>query len=195
MGRQGIVSINDRARDNLRYIRETMERAGSFTAVPGWGGVYMGISALAASWIASRTPTRELWFAVWMGEALFAFTIGFWAMIRKAKTARVFLKGPGRAFALSLFPAMFAGGVLTLVLFGHGIFSLLPGLWMLLYGVAVVAGGTNSVQIVPVMGMSFIAIGTVVLAMGPEWANLGMAMGFGMLHVVFGVMIARRYGG
>src|SRR5215471_3333664 len=195
MGRQGIVSINDRARDNLRYIRETMERAGSFTAVPGWGGVYMGASALAASWIASRMQTRDRWFAVWIGEALLAFAIGFWAMIRKAKTARVFLKGPGRAFALSLFPAMFAGGVLTLVLYGQGIFSLLPGLWMLLYGVAVVSGGTNSVRIVPVMGMSFIAFGTIVLAMGPEWANVGMAMGFGMLHVIFGVMIARRYGG
>jgi hypothetical protein len=195
MGRQGIVSINDRAQDNLRYIRETMERAGSFTAVPGWGGVSMGVSALAASWIASRMQTRELWFAVWLGEALVAFAIGFWTTIRKAKTARVFLKGPGRAFALSLFPAMFAGAVLTAVLYGHGIFSLLPGLWMLLYGVAVVGGGTNSVRIVPVMGVSFIAFGTIVLLLGPEWANIGMAMGFGILHVVFGVMIARRYGG
>jgi hypothetical protein len=195
MGRQGIVSINDRARDNLRYIRETMERAGSFTAVPGWGGVYMGISALAASWIASRMLSRDRWFAVWIGEALVAFAIGFWAMIHKAKTARVFLKGPGRAFALSLFPAMFAGTVLTLVLYRHGIFSLLPGLWMLLYGVAVVSGGTNSVRIVPVLGMSFIVFGTLALALGPEWANIEMAMGFGMLHVVFGVLIARRYGG
>jgi len=116
-------------------------------------------------------------------------------MIRKAKTARVFLKGPGRAFALSLFPAMFAGMVLTFVLYQHGIYSLLPGLWMLLYGVAVVSGGTNSVRIVPVLGMSFIALCTIALALGPEWANIVMAMGFGMLHVVFGMLIARRYGG
>src|SRR4029078_268472 len=195
MGQQGIVSINDRAQDNLRYIRETMERAGSFTAVPGWGGVCMGISALAASWIASRMPTQELWFALWIGEAFLAFAIGFCAVTRKAKTARVFLKGPGRAFALGLFPAMFAGAVLTLVLFGQGIFSLLPGLWMLLYGVAGVSGGTNSVRIVPVMGMSFVAFGTLVLALGQHWANIAMAIGFGMLHVIFGVMIARRYGG
>jgi hypothetical protein len=195
MARQGIVSINDRAQDNLRYIRETMERAGSFTAVPGWGGVSMGVSALAASWIASRMQTRESWFAVWVGEALLAFAIGCWAMIRKAKTARVFLQGPGRVFALSLVPAMFAGAVLTAVLYDRGIFSLLPGLWMLLYGVAVAAAGTNSVRIVPVMGVSFIGFGAIVLVLGPEWANLGMAMGFGMLHVVFGVMIARRYGG
>src|SRR3954469_12526350 len=96
-----VVSIHEHAFDNLRYIRETMERAGSFTAVPGWGGVFMGVTALAASLVAARVPTREAWFAIWMGEAVHAFAIGCWALIRKAKTVRVFLIGPGRVFALS----------------------------------------------------------------------------------------------
>jgi len=195
MSRPRILSINDHASANLRYIRETMERAGSFTAVPGWGGILMGVSALIAAILAARMPTREAWFAIWMGEAVLAFAIGCWSMIRKAETARVFLKGPGRIFALSLCPAMIAAIVLTMVLYRYGIFSLLPGLWLLLYGVAIVAGGTNSVPVVPVMGVCFMVIGIVALALGGEWANFSMGLGFGALHVVFGGLIARRYGG
>jgi hypothetical protein len=195
MSRPRIVSINDHASENLRYIRETMERAGSFTAVPGWGGVLMGITAMVAAVFAARMPTREAWFAVWMGEAALAFAVGCWALIRKAKTARVFLKGPGRVFALSLCPAMFAALVLTIVLYRHGIFSLLPGLWLLLYGVAIVAGGTNSVRLVPLLGVCFMVLGVVALVLGGEWANSLMGLGFGVLHIVFGGVIARRYGG
>ena len=195
MSRPRILSINDHASANLQYIRETMERAGSFTAVPGWGGILMGVSALAASFLAASMPTREAWFDVWMGEAALAFIVGSWAMIHKAKTARVFLKGPGRVFALSLCPAMFAAVVLTAVLYRQGIFSLLPGLWLLLYGVAIVAGGTNSVRVVPVLGICFMILGVLALVLGSEWANVSMGMGFGVLHVVFGGVIARRYGG
>jgi hypothetical protein len=190
-----LVSIDDQASANLRYIRQTMERAGSFTAVPGWGGVMMGASALFAAGYASTMRTPELWFAVWLGEAAIAFVIGFCTMVRKAKTVRVFLNGPGRAFVLSLCPAMAAGVVLTVVLYRQGMFSVLPGLWMLLYGVAVVAGGTNSVRVVPVMGVSFMVLGVVALMLGSAWANVSMAAAFGVLHVVFGGVIARRYGG
>ena len=195
MPRPQIVSIDDHASENLRYIRETMERAGSFTAVPGWGGVVMGASAIVAAVLASRMQTPEAWFAVWMGEAAFAFVVGCWSMIRKAKTARVFLKGPGRIFALGLCPAMFAAIALTAVLYSHGNFSLLPGLWLLLYGVAIVAAGTNSVRIVPVMGVCFMAVGVLALVLGSEWADVSMGVGFGILQILFGGLIARRYGG
>jgi hypothetical protein len=187
--------MDERASANLRYIRETMERAGSFTAVPGWGGVLMGLTALAASALAASMSTRDAWFAVWIGEAALAFAVGCWSMMRKAETAQVFLKGPGRAFALSLCPAMLAAVILTAVLYRHGIFSLLPGTWLRLYGVAVVAGGTNSVRVVPIMGICFMIAGAAALALGAEWANVSMAAGFGVLHIVFGGVIARRYGG
>ena len=195
MSRPQVVSIDDHASANLRYIRETMERAGYFTAVPGWGGILMGLSAMLAAGLASTMRTRETWAAVWAGEAAVAFALGCWTMIRKAKTARVFLKGPGRIFALSLCPAIVAALVLTLVLFRSGNFSILPGLWLLLYGVAIVAGGTYSVRVVPVMGVCFMVLGTAALVFGTGWPNLSMGLGFGSLHVVFGGVIARRYGG
>jgi len=190
-----VVSINDHALDNIRYIRETMERAGSFTAVPGWGGILMGISALLTAVLASKLQSRDLWFATWLGEAFLAFAIGGLALFQKARAVKTILYGPGRKFALNLFPAMIGGAVLTLVLYRDGLFTLMPGVWLMLYGVAVVSGGTYSVKVVPIMGMCFMGMGAIALVLPFEWANWCMAAGFGGLQIVFGAVIARRYGG
>jgi hypothetical protein len=196
MKKGNVVSINERAFENLRFIRETMERAGSFTAVPGWGGILMGVSALLTALISSRLPSKDLWVASWLGEAVLALAIGGWAMAQKARAVQsTLLDGPGRKFALGLCPAMIAGVVLTLVLYRNALFGLMPGVWLLLYGVAVVTGGAYSVSVVPIMGVSFMVLGTVALFSPLPWANWFMAAGFGALQIVFGVIIARRYGG
>jgi hypothetical protein len=191
-----VVSINERAIQNLQYIRETMERAGAFTAVPGWGGILMGVSALMTALISSRLPSRDLWFASWLGEAGLALAIGGWAMVQKAKAAKSTLfYGAGRKFAMNLLPAMIAGGVLTFVLYRQQLFGIMPGVWLLLYGVSVVNGGAFSVKIVPLMGISFMVLGAVALLSPFDWANWFMAAGFGFIHIAFGIVIARRYGG
>ena len=188
--------IQAHAAESLRFIRDAMERASAFTAVPGWGGVLMGVSALLTSLISSRLPSKDLWFLAWLGEAFLALAIGGWAMVQKGKAAKApILYGPGRKFALSLCPAMIAGAVLTLVLYRYGLFAMMPGVWLLLYGVAVVTGGAFSVKVVPIMGVSFMAIGTAALFGPLGWANWFMAAGFGLLHIAFGIVIARRYGG
>src|SRR3954465_12019748 len=147
-------ALHDRAMDNLRFIRETMERASEFTAVPGWGGVLMGATALAASFVAAQQPTRNLWLWTWMVEALVALMVGGWAMDRKARRAeQPLLSGPGRKFALSYSPPILVGILLTMVLYRAGMSHTLPGMWLLLYGTAVVTGGAFSVKIVPVMGL------------------------------------------
>src|ERR1044071_5991240 len=97
-----VVSIHDHAFDNLRFIRETMERAGSFTAVPGWGGMLMGISAVLTAFVAPKLPSRRFWVEAWIGEALLAICIGLFAMVQKSKVVQSpILYGPGRKFALS----------------------------------------------------------------------------------------------
>jgi hypothetical protein len=191
-----VVSINDRAFENLQYIRETMERAGSFTAVPGWGGILMGVSAILTALVSGHLPSRNLWFAAWLGEAALALAIGGWAMLQKAKAVQSpLLVGPGRKFALSLCPAMIAGAALTLVLYRGGLFELMPGTWLLLYGVSVVTSGAFSVKVVPIMGLCFMALGIIALLSPLAFANWFMAAGFGGLHIAFGIVIARRYGG
>lgn len=182
--------------DDLRYIRATMERAGAFTAVPGWGGVAMGISALAAAGVASNQPTGDRWLGVWLAAAVVAIAIAGWTITRKARRAGVpLLDGPGRKFALSFLPPVLAGAVLTLALYRSGTMTALPGAWLLLYGAGVVTAGTFSVRIVPVLGLCFMALGAAALFSPAAWGDAYLAIGFGGLHILFGTAIARRYGG
>jgi hypothetical protein len=189
-------ALHTRAMDNLRFIRETMERASSFTAVPGWGGVVMGVSALCAAYIAAQQISVKAWLLTWMIEGLLAFMIGGWAMDRKARAAELpLLSGPGRKFALGLAPPVFVGALLTIALYRATGTSVIPGMWLLLYGTGVVTGGMFSVGIVPIMGLCFMTLGALALFFPPAWVNIFMALGFGVLHIIFGIIIARKHGG
>ena len=189
-------SLHGRAMDNLRFIRETMERASSFTAVPGWGGVAIGVTAIVAALIASGIRDEHEWMYVWAWELPLALLIGGWTMKRKAGVAQLkLLSAPGRRFTLSLAPPLIAGAFLSVAMAREEAVDALPGMWLLLYGTGVVTGGAFSVKVVPVMGLCFMALGALALFAPIAWGNLLMAAGFGGLHIVFGTIIARRHGG
>jgi hypothetical protein len=189
------VPIHAKAEDNLRFIRETMERAGSFTAVSGWGQMAIGGTALLAAWLAASAGSSDRWLALWLGEAAVAVSIAMATTTWKTRDHKVpIVSGPARKFALSFVPAMVAGALLTLVLVSRGEFILLPATWMLLYGAAVISAGTFSVRVVPFMGACFMLCGAATLLF-PQVANIMMAVAFGGLHLGFGAAIARRYGG
>ena len=190
------IPIDARAADHLRYIRETMESAAEFTAVPGWGGVAMGVTALAAALVASRMATSRAWLAVWLVEAFVAVAIAAPAAATKAHRANAALfSGPGRKFVLSFAPPIVVGGLLTFVLYHAGLVAALPGLWLMLYGTAIVTGGAFSVRVVPVMGLCLMLLGAAALFAPAAWGNVFMAAGFGAVQIGFGSWIARHYGG
>ncbi|PYS36651.1 MAG: hypothetical protein DMF75_00280 [Acidobacteria bacterium] len=189
-------ALHDRAIDNLRYIRETMERASAFTAVPGWGQVAIGVTALAAAYVAARQPTARGWLGTWLAEAIISLLIAGWSMDRKARALGTpLLSGPGRKVAFSLSPPMVVGALLTVVLFRARLTQAIPGMWLLLYGTGVVTGGMFSVGVVPVMGICFMILGAAGLFAPEAWGNWLMTAGFGCLHIIFGSVIARKYGG
>lgn len=190
------IPIDARAADHLRYIRETMASAAEFTAVPGWGGVAMGITALVAAFVASRQATPRAWLAVWLVEAFVAVAIAAPAAATKAHRAnsRLF-SGPGRKFLLSFAPPIVVGALLTYTLFQAGAFAALPGTWLLLYGTAIVTGGAFSARVVPVMGLCLMLLGAAALFAPTIWGDAFMAAGFGIVQVGFGWWIARHYGG
>jgi len=188
--------LHARAMDNLKYIRETMERATAFTNISGWGQVAIGVTALAASALAARQQVFKNWLAIWCAEAVVALLIAGWSMDRKARAAKMpLLSGPGRKVAFSLSPPILAGAVLTVVLYRAGLVNAIPGLWLLLYGTGVITGGMFSISVVPIMGICFMMLGAAALMAPLGFADWFMAAGFGGLHIVFGVVIARRYGG
>lgn len=190
------AALQKHAAENLVYIRDTMERAGSFTAVPGWGGVVMGLTGLAAAIIAPAQDTPSAWLATWLAAAVVASVTGLLAVLLKSRDAGVpFFSRPARQFALSFSPAILAGALMTVGLFQAGLHELLPGTWLLLYGTAVVAGGTFSVRVIPLMGILFLFLGAVALFSAPIVADICLGIGFGALHIIFGIIIARRYGG
>ena len=189
-------ALHARAMDNLAFIRDTMEAAGSFTAVSGWGMVAVGCIAIVAAVGAILEPdvTRSL--LIWLTAAATAPFVSLWAIVRKARAAKMpLVTGPARKFLLSFSPPMFVGALLTVFLYRAGLGSAIPGMWLLLYGTAVVAGGAFSVRVVPIMGFCFMVIGTVALFSPPSWADALMGAGFGGLHIAFGIPIARRHGG
>jgi hypothetical protein len=190
------VAIDDHARDNLRFIRETMERAGSFTAVPGLGGVAMGITALGAAAIASLQVSSLSWLLTWVAEAFVAIGIASWTTYSKARQSEMALfSGPGRRFVYSFAPPLFVGALLTILHLRTSEIGPIPGQWLLLYGTGVVTGGAFSIRIVPLMGLCFMVLGAVALFCPWTWGNAFLAAGFGGLHIIFGGVIARKYGG
>lgn len=189
-------ALSARAIDNLAYIRATMERAGSFTAISGWGIVAVGACASGSAIWAARSTTPHRWLAIWLATAAVCAVISLLMTVHKARRSGLSLtSGPARKLALAFAPAVIVGVVLTTEIVRLGIFELLPGLWLLLYGTAVVAGGTFSTRIIPVMGAAFIALGAVALFAPPGSGNWFLAAGFGLLHMLFGAQIARRHGG
>jgi hypothetical protein len=190
------VKLSDRAADNLKFIRETMERSTHFTAVPGYGGALMGVTAIVAAFIASQQIYLREWLIVWLTEAFLAFAIGLLAMWQKSKIANVSLvSAPARKFAFGFLPPLICGVVITLGLWRFEHYEIMAPVWMLLYGAAVVTGGAFSVRVIPVMGWVFIAIGAIAFALPASFGNILMGLSFGLVHVVFGLIIARRYGG
>ena len=156
----------------------------------------MGVTAVGAAIIAHQQAYLRDWVIVWLVEAILAFGVGLFAMWQKSKLSGTTLNTvPAKKFAISFVPPVVCGVVITLGLWRNGNFVEMIPIWLLLYGAAVVTGGSYSVRAVPIMGWCFIALGAAAFFLPASAGNLMMALGFGLLHIIFGFVIARRYGG
>jgi hypothetical protein len=188
--------VNPKIVEDLRFIRDTMERSAAFTAVSGWGYLLLGLSAIAAAMLAARQALPFGWLRVWLAEGLLAVAIGLLTSTWKANRRGLPLfSGPARKVALGLAPPLVAGAFLTFLLFRAGLVWTLPAVWLLLYGAGIMTGGAFSVPIVPVMGVCFMLLGGLAVLSPVAWGNWYLGIGFGGLHIVFGLLIAWRHGG
>ncbi|HMS39873.1 MAG TPA: hypothetical protein PKE69_06580 [Pyrinomonadaceae bacterium] len=190
------TNIGERAIDNLQFIRETMERSAVFTSVPGYGGMLMGATAIGAAFIANNQDYLRNWVIVWVVEAVLAFSIGLLAMWQKSKIAKTPLtSAPAKKFASGFAPPLFCGIAITLGLWRFELYEAMVAVWLLCYGAAVVCGGAFSVKIVSIMGWCFMLLGAIAFLLPKGFGDEMMALSFGVLHIVFGLIIARKYGG
>jgi len=191
-----VTSVGRHAEESLQFIRQTMERSATFTAVPGLGGAGMGTIGLVAAVVAANQSSAERWLVVWLLAAAVALSVGVTTMWRKAGRCGAPLAGPiGRRFATSLAAPLLAGAALTWGVWVHGDRTLIPAVWLLLYGTGVLAGGVLSVAAVRLLGVAFMALGGAALVTPPVWGNVWLGVGFGGLQLAFGLYIARRHGG
>ena len=190
------TAMHERAAESIEFIRETMVRSASFTAVPGQGGAAMGAIGLLTAAMASRTTSWEAWLATWLIAAVVAAPIGLAATILKARRNHVALwSASGRRFMQGFLPSIVAGAALTFALVRAGRIELLAPTWLLLYGAGILAGATASISVLTWVGALFMALGVgAVLTVG-QWADVWLGAGFGGLQIVFGIIITRKHGG
>ena len=190
------TALHARAERNLDYIRETMRSAGTFTSVPGKGGVAMGVVGCIALWLGSRMNTPVGMLGVWIAAAPIAAVLGGVFMIAKARQRDAALSGIiARRFFAGLAPPILVAAVLTWLLLAQGATDVVPAMWLMLYGAGAIGGGAFSVRPVIAMGAGFVVLGVVSALTPASWANAWLGAGFGGLHIVFGSLIARRHGG
>lgn len=200
--------LHDRAIQDLSFIRRTMEGAAAFTDVAGWGLTSIGITALGAAALADRQSSAGRWLTVWLLEACLGATIGgvtTWRKMRRhpRPAGAPFLSAPARKFLFGFWPAMLAGAALTFELLdldtvwlpASQVPRILPGMWLLLYGVGITTAGAFSVRALPVMGFGFMTLGILALAVRAVPSAFILALGFGIWQIAVGVWIARRHGG
>jgi hypothetical protein len=189
------AAIESRALGTLAYIRASIESSSSMD-VPGMAGIVMGIIGVLAAVVVSLPFGAAHWLGIWVAAALIAFALGGALVARQAaRRGQSRFLGPVRKFLLCLCPALFAGAVLTLVLATAGMVNDIPGMWLLLYGCAVLSASTVTIagiaRLICFMGTLFVALGLMTFAL-PAMAHTAMlGLGFGVLHIVFGILMGR----
>lgn len=175
------VQLDSHAAATLRYIRASMESALSL-AVPGSTGIASGIVGVAATIVSSIPALRPYWLIVWLLAAVVAAIAGGTLLFRQA---------PIRRFAMGLVPSLFAGAVMTAVLWSSGNVQAIAGTWLLLYGCGLIAASTATGKSIGILGAAFVIAGLLALILPDSLQIPMLGIGFGGLHIVFGLLVRR----
>jgi hypothetical protein len=188
------VAIDSHALGTLNYIRASIEAASAF-AVPGIAGIAMGSVGVVATVMASIPTFASHWLGIWLAAAMAASAVGVLLVARQPARGFTLYRGPARKFVLSLCPALLAGAVLTAVLWQAGHTSLIPGMWLLLYGCAVLSASMMTTAaimgLIVTMGALFVVYGLIAFGLPHRWHNFTLGLGFGALHLIFGILLGR----
>jgi hypothetical protein len=189
------VTIESRALGTLAYIRASIDSSSSMD-VPGMAGIVMGVIGVLAAILVSVPRWSAQWLGIWLSAAALALLFGGALVVRQyVRRGHTRYFGPARKFLLCLCPALFAGAVLTVVSWTAGMTGIIPGMWLLLYGCAVLSAGTVTIagisRLIGVMGALFAVLGVITFILPGAAHTIMLGLGFGVLHIVFGILIGR----
>lgn len=202
-----ITASLDEARENLRVIRQTMERSTQYSTLSGWSGILIGVVALIGVYLTDRQigaaiaqghPVKTVHPAlgmIWLSALVLAVGIEFACNKRRAvRVGKRVASRLGAHIILAALPAFFGCGVLTVFFYVHGLVSYIWGVWMLCYGLAICSVGLFSLRQVSYLGAAFVVAGALTLLFPVKLHLLMMALTFGGFHIVYGITMARRNG-
>ena len=188
--------ISEGAAENLRYIRDTIDAAHTFTTIPGRGCIAMGAAGLIAGALELAPGLADQWLPIWLTAAVVSCAMALWFMERKAREQGLSLKrAVATKFFLTLTPAFAAAGILTAALVDIVGRDVVGAIWLLLYGAGIAACGVFSIPVVMIAGFAFMGLGTVTLVAPVSWTPALLAAGFGGIHLALGAAIMRDHGG
>jgi hypothetical protein len=199
------------AEENLRIIRELMERSTKYSTFSGFSGVFAGLVAIAGClvqhFVIRSLPggSRTVAFLInWSAVIALAIGVDFLLTKRRAPlVGKTILSRLGKQMALASAPGLGMGALLTLWFLHNNMEQHIYPVWMLAYGVAVRAVGLFSQTEVSRLGWAFLGAGALALLLDAlPWpavpaSHLGLwmiAISFGGFHIVYGIAVSRRDG-
>ncbi len=186
------VALDTHALGTLQYIRASIDAAG-LLAVPGSAGIAMGAVGILAALLVSLKALAAHWLEIWLSAGLVAIAFGTILMAHQVISRGTTLyRGPLRRFLMCLCPPLLVGALLTWQLWLHAQTGLIPGVWLLMYGCAVMAASTLTRRALAVMGALLAVLGIIALQAPAGYQNAVLGVGFGGLHLLFGILIGGR---
>jgi len=197
----------EEARENLRVIRQTMERSTKYSTLSGLSGILIGLSAIVSVIATSRIlharyhahqPLQSAYPSLgvlWLCELALAVGIEFACNKRRARYVGKRVASPlGAHIIVAALPAFVGALALTAFFALHGLAALVWGIWMLTYGLAICAVGLFSVRPVSYLGSAFVLAGAVTLLLPTQLQLFMMGLTFGGFHIVYGALMGRKHG-
>lgn len=200
------MTTREEAAEQLRVIRSMMERATIFRALSGETALVGGAAALGAAWI---TENRQgmAWAGGWLAGLLFVIAFNIFQIFRLGSSRQRPFWSSGLKLALrGALPPIIAGGFLGVLFLRSGNVPAAACMWIIHYGLALLAIREFAPRSMVFLGWSFMAFGLLALSVGTRVIELPqqwgqhinpsrlMALAFGGFHLIYGALIVTTKG-
>ena len=201
--------------EDLKAIRKIMEESSRFLSLSGLSGIFAGLTAIAGALFAyffilnngsihyeeylSSFPGKETFSLRWqlMADAAIVLVISvllslYFSMKKAKMEGKNFLTLTSKRMLINLLIPLVTGGVFIIVLLFQNNFRLIVPCFLIFYGLALVNAGKFTFDEIFYLGLLEIIIG-LIAAFLPGWGLIFWIIGFGILHIIYGLMMYRKY--